>query len=195
MFPINDLLDAILLGCFLFGLIFTVLTLLLGFADVGLHGDHGDAGESGHDFFGHDIVNGLLNVSSILAFVTWFGGIGYLVRVGAGVFAPIAVVIGVAGGLVAALGVSWFMVKVLRPAGQELNPADYEMAGVIARVTSSIRAGGFGEIVYEMGGTRHVGTAQADTGEPIGRGTEVIVLRVERGVAIVDTVARLMDNE
>ncbi len=193
MFPINDLLDAILLGGFLFGLIFTVLTLLIGFADVGLHSGHGDAG--GHDAGGHDLIGGLFNVSSILAFITWFGGIGYLFREGAGFFAPIAIGFGVLGGLVAAFAVSWFMVKVLRPAGKELDPADYETVGVIARVTSSIRAGGVGEIVYELGGTRQVGAAKGIDGEPIARGSEVIVLRVERGAAIVDTVEHLMQDE
>ncbi len=198
MFPINDFLDTILLGCFLFGLIFTVLSLLIGFADVGLHdigvhADHGDAG--GHDLFGNEVIGGLLNVSSILAFLTWFGGIGYVARQGAGIVAPIAVVIGIFGGLVAALAVSWFMVKVLRPAGKELNPADYETVGVIARVTSSIRAGGYGEIVYELGGTRQVGAARGVNDEPIPRGAEVIVLRTERGTAIVDTVENLMQDE
>ncbi len=197
MFPINDLLDTILLGCFLFGLIFTVLSLLIGFADVGMHAgvhaDHGDAG--GHDLFGNEVIGGLLNVSSILAFITWFGGIGYLVRQGAGLVAPLAIVIGIGGGLVAALAVSWFMVKVLRPAGKELDPADYETVGVIARVTSSIRAGGYGEIVYELGGTRQVGSARGVNDEPIARGTEVIVLRIERGTAIVDTVENLMQDK
>ncbi len=190
MFPINDLLDSILLGCFLFGLIFTVLSFLIGFADVGLHSGHGDGG--GHDVFGNDVIGGLLNVTSILAFITWFGGLGYLAREGIGLVAPIAILVGVGGGLAAAYAVSWFMVKVLRPAGTELDPADYETVGVIARVTSSIRAGGYGEIVYELGGTRQVGTAKGVNDEPIARGAEVIVLRVERGAAIVDTVENLM---
>lgn len=198
MFPINDLLDTILLGCFLFGLIFTVLSLLIGFADVGMHdvgihADHGDAG--GHDLFGNEVIGGLLNVSSILAFITWFGGIGYIMREGVGLFAPIAVVIGVGGGLVAAIAVSWFMVKVLRPAGKELDPADYETVGVIARVSSSIHAGGYGEIVYELGGTRQVGAARGVNDEAIARGAEVIVLRIERGAAIVDTVENLMQEK
>ncbi len=190
MFPINDSLDSILLGCFLFGLIFTVLSFVIGAAGVGMHAGHGDGG--GHDIFGNDVIGGLLNITSILAFITWFGGLGYMAREGIGLVAPIAILIGIGGGFLAAFAVSWFMVKVLRPAGTELDPADYETVGVIAKVTSSIRAGGYGEIVYEQGGTRQVGTAKGVNDEPIARGAEVIVLRVERGAAIVDTVENLM---
>lgn len=195
MFPINDVLDAILLGCFLFGILFTIASFALGFADVGIDGDHGGdlGGDHGADH-GGDIFGGLLNISSILAFITWFGGIGYLIREGAGWGAPIALILGIAGGFAAALAVAWFMVRVLKPAGKELDPADYETQGVIARVSSSIRSGGYGEIVYELGGTRQTGAARGVNEAPIPRGTDVIVLRVEKGVAIVDTVENLMSN-
>jgi membrane protein implicated in regulation of membrane protease activity len=183
MFPINDLLDAILLGGFLFGLIFTVGTLLLGVADIGFHGDHGhdfDMGSSG------EIFHGMFNLSAILAFITWFGGIGYLFRNAAGWNAFLSVFLGLAGGLAGAFVVSWFMVKVLRPSGQVLDPKDYETVGRVARVTSSIREGGVGEIVFELGCTRHVAGAKSVNPQAISRGTEVVVLRMERGMAVVE---------
>jgi hypothetical protein len=73
-----------------------------------------------------------------------------------------------------------------------LDPKDYETVGVMARVTSSIRAGGFGEIVYELGGTRQVGAARSATEEGIPFGTEVVVLRVEKGVAFVEPFESLL---
>jgi hypothetical protein len=181
MFPINDILDAILLGGFLFGVIFTVGTLLMGVADIGIHGDHGgDAGSSG------ELFHGLFNLSSILAFITWFGGVGYLFRNAAGWNAFLSVALGLGGGLVGAFAVTWFMVKVLGSSEQVMDPADYQTVGVVARVTSSIREGGYGEIVYEQGGTRQVASARSASPRAIGRGTEVVVLRVERGVAYVE---------
>jgi len=198
MFPLNDALDAILLGMFLFGLIFTVLSLVLGFVDIGGHSDgpgHGDHGIDVHGDSGlGELVGGALSVSGILAFVTWFGGVGYLVRNGFGWVAPIALAIGAVGGIVAALVVSWFLVKVLRPASTELNPNDYQTIGAIGRVTSSIREGGIGEIVYELGGTRQVSAARSVTGGAIPRGAEVAVMRVTRGIAEVDTLANLLDE-
>ncbi|MGN6032204.1 MAG: hypothetical protein ACTHQE_11120, partial [Thermomicrobiales bacterium] len=127
-------------------------------------------------------------------FLTWFGGIGYLVRNGIGWIAPVAIVIGAVGGVIAALVVSWFLVKVLRPASTELDPKEYQTIGAIGRVTSSIREGGTGEIVYELGGTRQVSAARSVTGAAIPRGAEVAVMRVTRGIAEVDTVANLLED-
>ena len=56
-----------------------------------------------------------------------------------------------------------------------------------ARVTSSIREGGTGEIVFSMNGTRHVAAARSDTGQALGKGAEVVVVRSERGIAYVST--------
>jgi membrane protein implicated in regulation of membrane protease activity len=198
MFPLNDALDAILLGMFLFGLIFTVLSLILGFVDIGGHGDGAGHGDHGIDVHGDsglgELVGGALSVSGILAFVTWFGGIGYLVRNGIGWIAPVAIVFGAIGGFVAAMVVSWFLVKVLRPASTELDPKEYQTIGAIGRVTSSIREGGTGEIVYELGGTRQVSAARSMSGTAIPRGAEVAVMRVTHGIAEVDTLANLLEE-
>jgi len=182
MFPINDLLDAILLGGFLFGVIFTLGTLLLGVADIGFHGaDHG--GDIGP---GSEIFHGMFNLSAVLAFITWCGGIAYLFRNAASWNVFVSLFLGVAGGLAAAFIVTWLMVKILRRPGDVMNPADYETVGRVARVTSSIRQGGVGEIVFELGGTRHVAGAIAAKQDEIRRGTEVVVLRMERGMAVVE---------
>lgn len=219
MFPIHDTLDAVLIGCFLFGIIFTIASLLLGFADIGLH-DLGFHGAGGHDLgmHGHAAANGhgaahghpgahghgadhespfaYINISTILAFITWFGGVGYLVRNGAGWMAPLSLAVGVLGGLVGSFAIGYLVVNVLVKDERVLDPHDYEVVGSIAHVTSTIRAGGYGEIVYEKGGTRQVSAARA--AEPqlaIARGTEVIVLRVERGVAYVEPWDNLIGDD
>jgi membrane protein implicated in regulation of membrane protease activity len=193
MFPINDALDAILVGTFLFGLIFTLGSLLLGFASVDLGHDTGvghgaDHGAGGHD--GH--FGGLFNVSSILAFITWFGGVGYIARNGLGLWSWLSIVLGLIGGLVGAAAISWFLITFLRQHSQELDPKDWEQVGVIGRVTSSIRSSGYGEIVYEQNGIRQVASAKADGERAIPRNTEVVVLRVEKGVAIVEPFDELL---
>ncbi len=179
MFPINDALDAVLLGTFLFGLLFTLGSLLLGVADLGV-----DSGSGDHSFGDHGFAS-LLNVSSILAFLTWFGGVGYLARNGLGWPVALALAFAIAGGLLAGWVVLWFIRKVLRSPNDTLDPRDFERVGVLARVTSSIRSGGVGEIVWEQRGTRMVTSARSENPDAIGRGTEVLILRVERGVAVV----------
>lgn len=188
MFPLNDVLDSILLGSFLFGIIFTIGSLLLGFADFG----H-DAGSGGHHD-GDGFFHGLLNVSSILAFITWFGGIGYLVRNGFGWIAPFAVLAGLGGGLLGAYIVGLFVVKVLRAGSESLDPHDFERVGALGRVTSSIRAGGVGEIVFERHGSRMVTSARSRSDQPIGRGTEVVILAVDRGTAVVEPFNDLLEE-
>jgi membrane protein implicated in regulation of membrane protease activity len=180
VFPINDALDAILLGTFLFGMLFTLGSLVIGVADLGV--DHGGAD---HGVGDHGLTN-LFNVSSLLAFVTWFGGVGYLARNGLGLPWFVSLLIAIAGGIFAGWLVLLFIRKVLRSPDDTLDPRDYEQVGVLARVTSSIRSGGVGEIVWEQRGTRMVTSAKAASEESIGRGTEVLVLRVERGMAVVE---------
>ncbi|MCD6033363.1 MAG: hypothetical protein K0S78_5549 [Thermomicrobiales bacterium] len=188
MFPINDALDTILLGTFLFGLLFTVGSLLIGIADLGI--DHGglDHTPGDHGF------SSLFNVSSILAFLTWFGGVGYLARNGLGWHWSISLLVAVLGGVAAAWLVLWFVRKVLRSPQEALDPRDYERVGVLARVTSSIREGGVGEIVWEQRGSRMVTSARSAEAVPIARGTEVLILRVERGMAIVEPFDDLLEG-
>lgn len=194
MFPINDALDAILLGTFLFGLIFTLGSLLLGFghidaghdADVGHGLDHGaDHGGTGH-------FAGLFNVSSLLAFVTWFGGVGYVARNGLGLWGWLSIILGLVGGLIGAAVISWFLISFLRKNSQEMNPRDWDQVGVIGHVSSSIRPSGYGEIVYEQNGIRQVAAAKAEGDGGIPRNTEVVVLRIEKGVAIVEPFEELL---
>ena len=66
-----------------------------------------------------------------------------------------------------------------------MDPADYEMVGVLGRVASSIREGGTGEIIYSQAGTRRVCGARADSGQAIAKGDEVVVTRYEKGIAYV----------
>jgi membrane protein implicated in regulation of membrane protease activity len=178
----RDLLDAVLIGCFLFGILFTIVSLAFGLADLGSGGDHGAGTADSH---GHDGPLTFLSLSSVLAFLTWFGGVGYLVRNGLDWWAPLSLVVGILAGLAGAVAVSWAIGRVLRSSSGVLDPRDYRLVGTIGRVTSSIRSDGYGEIVYEQGGTRHVAAARATDTRPIARDVEVVVLRLERGVAIV----------
>jgi hypothetical protein len=66
-----------------------------------------------------------------------------------------------------------------------LDPADFEMVGVLGRLCVSIREGGTGELIYSQMGTRRVCGARSDDGSAIAKGTEVVVTRYEKGIAYV----------
>lgn len=199
MFPINDLLDAILLGSFFFGLLFVVITLALGAVGGSAH-DAGGHDAGGHNIGGHDAgqhgldLLGYFNVSSVLAFLSWFGGVGYLVRNSFGWVAPVALVLGLLAGLAGAAAVTWFLRRVIAPADKAMDPRDYELPGTLARVSSSIRADGTGEIVYEQQGYRQVSGARGINGAAIRRGVEVVIMETKAGIAYVQPWTELIEE-
>ena len=78
-----------------------------------------------------------------------------------------------------------FLTKVLMSDEENMDPADYEMVGVLGKISSSIREGGTGEIVYSQMSTRRVCGARSEDNSSIAQGTEVVVTRYEKGIAYV----------
>ena len=93
--------------------------------------------------------------------------------------------VSIVSGIGAASVVFWFLAKVLLARESALDPADYDMVGVLGKLSIPIRAGGTGELVYSQEGTRHVAGARAEDGVPIPKGVEVMVTRYEKGIAYV----------
>lgn len=124
------------------------------------------------------------NFGTLAAFLAWFGGTGYLLERYSAILVLLAFFISVISGIAGAALVFWFLVK-LAGRDRPLDPADYEMVGVLGRVTSPIRAGGTGELLYQRDGSRKAVPARSDGGQAIPRETEVIVTRYEKGIAYV----------
>ena len=126
-----------------------------------------------------------LNPSAVMAFLAWFGGTGYLLTQYYGVWYVLGLGLAILSGFAGAAIVSWFLVKVLLPHETELYDSDFELAGTLATVTSSIRLGGTGEIVYSQGGARRCSGARSNDGAALEKGSEVVVARYEKGIAYV----------
>lgn len=60
------------------------------------------------------------------------------------------------------------------------------ITGLIARVTSGIALAGLGEVTYTLQGTRHDVVARSVDGEPIRAGEDVVIERIEAGMAFVE---------
>ena len=88
-------------------------------------------------------------------------------------------------GLVGAAIVFYFLAKILIRKDEDLNPADYDMIGVLGTVSSNIRPAGTGEMIFSQAGTRRSAAARSEDGVPIEKGTEIVVTRYERGIAYV----------
>jgi membrane protein implicated in regulation of membrane protease activity len=205
--------ETIFLACFAFGALFTLVSVVLGFAghgaahighgsthfelghghgDIGhSHGDlghgqgHGDAahGQAQHVATGHPATP-LLNASSVIGSLTWFGAAGYLLTALGDLALPAVLL-----GALAAGAVGWYLVArflgLVLAGEREMDPADYRLEGTVGQVTVSIPVGGTGEVVFSKSGARRSEAARAVGPEPIARGAEVVITHYADGFATV----------
>ncbi len=175
--------NAIYLTCFGVGLVLSVLSFAGGF--LHLHVGHLRIG-GGHRIAGasHQHVSPI-NGFTVVAFLCWFGGTGYLLH-RANIFtASLVLLFSSLSGLAGSSLLGWFLVSVLLPRERTLEAADTEMTGVIGRLSGAIRKDGVGEILYSQNGARRSAPVRSEDGSAIERGAEVIVMRYARGVAFV----------
>lgn len=127
----------------------------------------------------------MINAAAITAFLTWFGGTGLLLdeltRLALPAIAGAAAAAGISGGAVVNRVIGAL-------ARQETFAQPLDMTGVIARIVVPVRErDGTGEIVFTHAGTRRVAGARSESGRAIAKGSEVVVVRYEKGIAYVAT--------
>jgi membrane protein implicated in regulation of membrane protease activity len=132
---------------------------------------------------------------TLTAFLAWFGGTGYLLTRHSAIWFWAALGIALLSGTGGAAIIYLFLSRVLSSPDEALDPADYEMVGVLGRLSMPIRQGGTGELIYLQAGTRRVCGARADGGSAISKTTEVVVTRYERGIAYVRPWSELAGEE
>ena len=193
------------LVCFLAGLMLSFVSLLGGMGHFGGHVHLPHAGHVPHVHIPHGTgavhgagMNGTAsaganagpdvpwwNAFSIMIFLCWFGAAGYLLtKYGsfvAGVVIVLAAICGLAGGAI----IFMFLTKVLMPHERELTAFETDVVGVVGRVSSPIRSGGTGEIVYEQLGATRSAIARSEDDEALEKEAEVYVIRYEKGIAYV----------
>ncbi|MBV8070590.1 MAG: NfeD family protein [Acidobacteriaceae bacterium] len=200
----------IFLLCFAIGVVWSVAMLLLGGLHFGhIHGHSGHAGHV-HAHAGHvhgspamkgvpaahhsspgqkispSWIGSMLNPSSAAVFLAWFGGVGYVLTRHSGFALLLDLLLALIVGLIGA----WFLAAFLRflqSREKPLDPADYDMVGVLGRVSSVIRANGVGEVIYVRDGVRKPLPARSADQVEIQRGEEVVVTRYEQGIGYVRT--------
>jgi len=176
--------NAIYLTCFAVGLVLSFVSFFGGalHLSIGKFHLHGLAnGTHGHSSHAASPLNGF----TLMAFLCWFGGTGYLLHE-ANIFGVALILFfSVVSGLAGASLVFWFLAKILMPNERTLEQEDTEIIGMIGRLNSSLSAKGFGEMLYSQNGARRCVTVRSEDGSPMERGCEVLVMRYERGVAFV----------
>lgn len=125
------------------------------------------------------------NASSILAFLAWFGGTGYILTKHSSLVTLACLSIAGAAGLVAGWLVFRFMARLVKNSDAQMNEWDYRHEGSVGTVSISIRPGGTGEIIFEQQGARRSAGARSEDGAAIEKGAEVVISRYEKGIAYV----------
>jgi membrane protein implicated in regulation of membrane protease activity len=177
--------DSFYLICFTVGLVLSLISVVGGFAHLHIgrfhigHTGHTNTRGTSHSLFA---VNGF----TIMAFLCWFGGAGYLLHHFSIFAASLVLVLAVVSGIAGAALLWAVLFKLLLPNERVLTLEDTEMTGVLAQVSDTIRdSNGIGEIIFSQTGARRAAAARSEDGTAIQRGTEVVVIRYESGIAYV----------
>lgn len=197
--------------CFIAGLVLSALAFVSGLHNVSLFDhDHifGGHAHGGHVHVSHGhvhphgvpakagshpaqgggsklgVVLSWLNMAAAMAFLTWFGGAGIVLQQVTPWSSRVVLGASIAAGVVGGSVINRFIQTLLRDE-KPLEPTSY--VGVLAKVTSPIRQGGTGEVVYTVNGTRQTAGARDVDGQALAKGTEVVITRYEKGIAYVST--------
>lgn len=172
------------LVAFLVGFLLSAISFLSGVVHLPHIHVHGHVHVHGGGRVGGRAGLSPLNFGTIAAFLAWFGGTGYLLERYSTVWVYLGLFLSLVAGLAGASVVFWFLMKLIGE-DRPLDPADYEMVGLLGKVASPIRAGGTGELIYSREGSRCASPARSEDGAAIPRDAEVIVTRFEKGIAYV----------
>lgn len=166
--------------CFWTGVIFTVLTFIIG--------QIADFMDFGGDMDFHGSFDGLgispLKPVTITAFITVFGGVGIIV-LKRGIGSLLAFVIaGISAFLVAFLIFRFIIVPLYKAENTGAVSRD-SLIGYRAKVKLSIGRESFGEISYEVNGNIYVAPARAIDNTEISKGEEVTIVKIEKNIFYV----------
>jgi membrane protein implicated in regulation of membrane protease activity len=186
--------------CFAVGFLLSAVSFLVGgihghvhlphFPDAGGHFDIGHAPGGGHSGASGSHAGGESPVSpfnfvTVTAFLAWFGGTGFLITRFSSIWYALGLLMAVGAGLLGAAIVFLFLTRVLISHEENMDAADYEMVGVLGRISMPIRENGTGEIIYSQAGTRRTCGARSENGAALAKGAEIVVTRYDKGIAYV----------
>ena len=184
--------------CFLVGFSLSVLSFLAGAVHIHLpfkmhmpfhgtgHGAHGVHSHGAASTSSHSAAHiSWFNASSAMAFLAWFGGIGYILATHSRFIGVVVLAFAIAGGGAASWIVFKFMVKLMNAESSHLKDEDYRHEGLVCTVTMPVRDNGTGEIIFMQNGVRRSAGARSCDGQLLEKGAEVVIERYENGVAYV----------
>jgi hypothetical protein len=173
------------LAAFLTGLLLGVYAMIRGVERIGTGRSSPELDAMGRPIGAPRMA---LSAPTLGAFATIFGVTGYLLWRYSDLALPLQLSIGL-GAAVVGTAVATAAVRRWATLAAEHDIVDerYLLQGHPAQVVSAIGPTEAGEIVYLVGGKRYATAAESLDGTPVAVGTEVIIDRVEKGVAYVES--------
>src|ERR1051325_12143513 len=153
------------LVCFVVGFAFTAISFVSGTLHLHLpghghfHVGHG-AGHSGGTHGGHSSTFPFFNPMSLAVFLAWFGGTGYLLVHLRHIWVFAGLAFSTLAGFTGSGIVIVFATKYLMGHASRLDPMDFDMIGVLGKVSGTIRRHGTGEIIFDQVGARRACAAR-----------------------------------
>jgi hypothetical protein len=127
------------------------------------------------------------NLPALAAFAIGFGAVGYPLASRTTLPAWGVLLIAAGGGALAISGaITLLAAWALRGASAGSHLDQHDIQGQLAVVTRDIAAATPGEIAYELSGREMKVPARALTAKPLAAGIEVVIDRIENGVAFVE---------
>lgn len=169
--------------CFGVGLVFTLVTAVMGHAFGGADADAGEIGTGGHADagFDHSGLPGLpiLSPTTIACFITALGGFGMIFsKIEATSSAWISVPLALVGGTMIAAAIMWLFAMIFQKTQASSESKVAGLAGRPATIITPIPADGVGEIAYVDGGSRYNGPARSEGGVAVASGEKVYITRI-----------------
>jgi hypothetical protein len=128
----------------------------------------------------------VFNLPTLAAGLTLFGAVGYPLTRYTSLGVPMLLTIAGAAAVTGAVGMFAVIAAWALPSARRVVEDErFLLQGFLGRVTRAIRSGEDGEIVYEHNGRRQVSAARGVDDRMIEAGTEIVIERVEGGVAYV----------
>jgi len=146
---------------------------------------HGGIGGGSHGSLRSGTQFSWFNAMTIMTFLAWFGGIGYLLTTHSRLVALAALGVSAVVGILAASAVFRFMAKLVKATEAQMLEWDYRIEGVVGTVSSQIRENGVGEVTFEQNGVRKSLSARTEDPQSLAKGTEVVIARYDNGIAYV----------
>lgn len=177
-----DLAFLIYLVCFGVGLLFALVSGLLGgvFGGHEVHGGHAGDSHAEGGFADHEMPGfAPLSPTTLASFVTAFGGLGMVLhRIPATRNPLFSAPLAALGGLVVAALVFWLFRTLFRKTQGSSEARVASLVGQTAVLNTSLPANGVGEIAYVRAGTRYTAPARAEGGVALAHGSTVKITRI-----------------